>query len=109
MLLRLAAILLLSVVSTWPQVPTAPKPAFEAADVHASAPSPTGFQRSVLRGARYEIRNATMQTADQPIDADGGLTPFEAVDRQLGFKLEPQKCPMPVLVIDHVEQKPTEN
>ncbi len=33
---------------------------FEAADVHASAPSPNAFQRSVVRGTRYEIRNATM-------------------------------------------------
>jgi uncharacterized protein (TIGR03435 family) len=38
-----------------------------------------------------------------------GLTIFEAVDRQMGLKLEPDKHPMPVLVIDHVEEKPTEN
>jgi uncharacterized protein (TIGR03435 family) len=40
---------------------------------------------------------------------DGGLTLFEAVDKQLGLKLELQKRPMPVLVIDHAEQKPSEN
>ena len=38
-----------------------------------------------------------------------GLTIFEAVDRQMGLKLEPEKHPMPVLVIDHVEEKPVEN
>jgi len=42
-------------------------------------------------------------------DPTSGVTVFEAIDRQLGLKLEVQKHPMPVLVIDHVEQKPTEN
>jgi uncharacterized protein (TIGR03435 family) len=42
-------------------------------------------------------------------DPNGGLTVFEAVDKQLGLKLEARKHPMPVLVIDHVEQKPTDN
>jgi uncharacterized protein (TIGR03435 family) len=42
-------------------------------------------------------------------DPNGGLTVFEAIDKQLGLKLEQQKRPMPVLVIDHVEQKPTDN
>jgi uncharacterized protein (TIGR03435 family) len=31
----------------------------------------------------------------------GGLTVFEAIDRQLGLKVELQKRPMPVVVIDH--------
>jgi uncharacterized protein (TIGR03435 family) len=34
---------------------------------------------------------------------------FEAVDKQLGLKLVEQKRPVPVLVIDHIEQTPTEN
>jgi uncharacterized protein (TIGR03435 family) len=42
-------------------------------------------------------------------DPTGGMTIFEALDRQLGLKLEIKKHPMPVLVIDHVEEKPTEN
>jgi uncharacterized protein (TIGR03435 family) len=42
-------------------------------------------------------------------DPNGALTLTEAVDRQLGLRLEIQKHPMPVLVIDHAEQKPTEN
>lgn len=39
----------------------------------------------------------------------GGLTVFEAIDRQLGLKVETQKRPMPVVVIDHINQTPTEN
>jgi uncharacterized protein (TIGR03435 family) len=36
-------------------------PAFEAADVHASAPTATPYARgAVLRGNRYEVRDATM-------------------------------------------------
>ena len=42
-------------------------------------------------------------------DPNDGLTIFEAVEKQLGLKLEKQKRPMPVIVIDHMEQKPTEN
>jgi uncharacterized protein (TIGR03435 family) len=34
---------------------------------------------------------------------------FDAVDKQLGLKLEPQKVPMPVLVVDKVNEKPTDN
>ena len=40
---------------------------------------------------------------------DDAVTIFEAVEKQLGLKLEKQKRPMPVIVIDHIEQKPTEN
>jgi uncharacterized protein (TIGR03435 family) len=42
-------------------------------------------------------------------DPSGGLTIFEAVEKQLGLKLEKQKRTVPVIVIDHLEQKPTEN
>jgi len=34
----------------------------------------------------------------------GDLTVFEAIDEQLGLKLEERKHPMPVIVIDHVER-----
>ena len=42
-------------------------------------------------------------------DPSGGQTLFEAIEKQLGLKLEMQKRPMPVIVIDHIEQKPTDN
>jgi len=37
------------------------------------------------------------------------LTIFEAIKKQLGLRLEAQECPMPIIVIDHIEQEPTEN
>jgi uncharacterized protein (TIGR03435 family) len=42
-------------------------------------------------------------------DPSGALSLFDAVNKQLGLKLELRKRPMPVLVIDHVEEKPTDN
>jgi uncharacterized protein (TIGR03435 family) len=41
-------------------------------------------------------------------DPNGGLSLFEGVER-LGLKLEVRKQPYPILVIDHMETKPTEN
>ena len=42
-------------------------------------------------------------------DPNGGLTIIEAMEKQLGLKLETQKRPMTVTVIDHVERMPTDN
>jgi uncharacterized protein (TIGR03435 family) len=42
-------------------------------------------------------------------DPTGAVTLFEAIEKQLGLKLEAKKRPVPVLVIDHAEQKPTDN
>ena len=38
----------------------------------------------------------------------GGLTVFEAIEKQLGLKVDKGTHPIPVTVIDHVEQKPTD-
>lgn len=42
-------------------------------------------------------------------DPGGGASLFEAIEKQVGLKLEAQKRPYPVFVIDHIEEKPTEN
>lgn len=42
-------------------------------------------------------------------EPSGGITLFEAIEKQLGLKLESEKRPVRVLVIDHLEPKPTEN
>lgn len=42
-------------------------------------------------------------------DPSGAISLFDAVKSQLGVKLEKEKRPVPVLVIDHIEQQPTPN
>jgi uncharacterized protein (TIGR03435 family) len=42
-------------------------------------------------------------------DPTGALTLFEALQKQLGLRLAAEKRAMPVLVIDHVEPKPSDN
>jgi uncharacterized protein (TIGR03435 family) len=42
-------------------------------------------------------------------DPMGGVTLFDAIDKQLGLKLVEQKRPVRVLVIDHIDEKPTDN
>jgi uncharacterized protein (TIGR03435 family) len=42
-------------------------------------------------------------------DPSGGTSIFDAVEKQLGLKLEAQKRTYPVFVIDHIDEKPTDN
>jgi uncharacterized protein (TIGR03435 family) len=47
---------------------------------------------------------------DRPPDEPSGVLSFsQAIEKQLGLKLEVTKRPQPVLVIDHMEEKPSEN
>ena len=41
-------------------------------------------------------------------DPSGDYTIFEVVEKQLGLKLEKQPRSMQVVVIDHIERKPTD-
>lgn len=52
---------------------------------------------------------ADPQAAGAAADPTGGYTIFEAVEKELGLKLEQQKRTGSVIVIDHLEEKPTEN
>jgi uncharacterized protein (TIGR03435 family) len=42
-------------------------------------------------------------------DPTGAVSLMDAMEKQLGLKLEKQTRPVSVLVIDHIERKPTEN
>ncbi len=57
---------------------------------------------------RRAFRNSEA-AAGSASDPNGAMSLFEALDKQLGLKLEAQKHSMPVFVVDHVEQRPTEN
>lgn len=51
----------------------------------------------------------TAESANTPSDPNGALSLPDAIARQLGLKLEQTKRPVKVLVIDHIDPKPTEN
>jgi uncharacterized protein (TIGR03435 family) len=42
-------------------------------------------------------------------DPTGALSLIDAVNKELGLKLEKQTRPASVLVIEHIEEKPTDN
>ncbi len=58
------------------------------------------------RGGDVAPADGALPAASEP---SGALTLFEAVEKQLGLKLDMRKRPEQVMVIDHIEQKPTEN
>jgi uncharacterized protein (TIGR03435 family) len=58
----------------------------------------------LLPGAQFDPSKAS-----DAGDPNGSLTLPEAMQKQLGLKLEMGKRPLPVLVIDHIDEKPTEN
>jgi uncharacterized protein (TIGR03435 family) len=60
----------------------------------------------VKGGAAASGDAAANGTASEP---NGALSFFDAVNKQLGLKLEKEKRPLPVLVIDHINETPTAN
>jgi uncharacterized protein (TIGR03435 family) len=63
-------------------------------------------QLATLLAARPADAAGGTNGAADPI---GGVSIFEAVDKQLGLKLVEQKRPVSVLVIDYIEEKPADN
>jgi len=53
--------------------------------------------------------SANSANTDTAADPNGGLSLLDAMARQLGVKLVKERRPSPVLVIDHIDQKPTDN
>src|SRR6185437_5865404 len=53
--------------------------------------------------------NAPAQSIPEASLPSGGLLLPEAVTKELGLKMELQKRPLPVLVVDHVDERPSEN
>ena len=73
---------------------------FSSADLTKGGPGPGG---GAPPGAPAPSGTATAS------DPNGAVSLFNAVSKQLGLKLEKQRRPAPVLVIDHIEEQPTEN
>ena len=55
------------------------------------------------------LANRPPDAAGGAADPIGGVSIFEAVEKQLGLKLVEQKRPVQVLVIDHIDQQPSDN
>ena len=66
---------------------------------------------NLLQNGGVRPGDASPSTAGPPATSDpnGAVSLFDAINKQLGLKLEGQKRPVPVLVIDHIEEKPTDN
>ncbi|HEY1336088.1 MAG TPA: TIGR03435 family protein [Bryobacteraceae bacterium] len=61
------------------------------------------------RGGDAGAGGAAPASPSDASDPSGALSLFDALNKQLGLKLESKKRPMPVLVIDHLERKPVDN
>jgi uncharacterized protein (TIGR03435 family) len=70
--------------------------------------SGNGFQMAG-GGGRGGDSPAPSGAAAEASDPNGGLSLLDALQKQVGLKLEMQKRPFPVLVIDHIDQKPVGN
>jgi uncharacterized protein (TIGR03435 family) len=86
------------------RVPIEDKTGLEGAFDFTLAFSPIQFVRP--QGGRGDGAPGAGPDASDPT---GALSLEDAMNRQLGLKLEMRKRPMPVLVIDHIEEKPTDN
>jgi uncharacterized protein (TIGR03435 family) len=67
--------------------------------------------RPQMIGAPMRVPEGAAPASAVPTAADPipGQTIFEAIEKQLGLKLEKEKRLAPIVVIDHIAQKPTEN
>lgn len=62
-------------------------------------------------GTRPSSNNSSQQDATDGTasDPNGAVSLFEAVRRELGLKLEKERRPVPLLVIDQIQETPTPN
>jgi len=52
--------------------------------------------------------NSSQPGGTESVSAPTGMTVFEAVEKELGLKLVKQTRPYPVMVVDHINEKPVE-
>lgn len=69
----------------------------------------TGLKGAYDFTLSFTPRSQLQNPGGEAQEPDGATSFFDAVRQQLGLKLEMRKRPMPVLVIDRIEEKPTDN
>lgn len=79
------------------------RPVVDATDLNAKYDFTLEFAPENMR------RAGSLSPATGDVPTDQGVTVFEALQSQLGLKLEPSKAPVDILVVDRVEKTPTEN
>jgi uncharacterized protein (TIGR03435 family) len=86
-------------------------PTVSAAYIHPPLLDLTGIQGAYDFDLYWTPKGQLSDTTGSASEAStpvNEVTVFEAVDKQLGLKLEEQKHPIPVVVIDHVDRTPSE-
>jgi Protein of unknown function (DUF3738) len=85
-------------------------------DIFAKAPRTTSpddvrLMLRALLAQRFHLVAHTDGSAAAPAvsDPSGAISLPDAIYKTLGLKLEKVKRPVPMLVIDHIEEKPTDN
>jgi uncharacterized protein (TIGR03435 family) len=78
---------------------------------HRRVVDTSGIQGAWDLTLTYRVRPGSgVVTADGVApDPGAGVSLFDAIEQQLGLKLQEARRRMPVFVIDHVEETPTEN
>jgi uncharacterized protein (TIGR03435 family) len=66
------------------------------------------FQKQPRVSPERRRGRAFTQRRTCAIGPNGAISLFDAVRNQLGVKLEKERRPVPVLVIDHIEEQPPE-
>jgi len=86
-------------------------PVVDASGLQGAWDFTLSFSAVGLTGANAGAGDTTAAANGAPSASNptGAVSLFDALSKQLGVKLELHKRPLPVLVIDHVEEKPTDN
>jgi uncharacterized protein (TIGR03435 family) len=86
------------------------RPVFDATGLTGKYEIALDFvQEAAARGGRFAAASSDGGAAAAAADPDGGPTLINAIQTQLGLKLETKKHLIDVLVIDHAEKVPVEN
>ena len=76
-------------------------PGFRAGGISWLAGRPKGALQPVQAPNPNQPAGAIAEASDP-----NGISVFEAVEKELGLKLVKQKRSIPVIVVDHVDEKP---
>jgi uncharacterized protein (TIGR03435 family) len=87
-----------------------PYPVLDATGLQGAWDFTINYDVLASLNARFPQFSGRGTSADgQAVEPSGSLDLAQAIEKQLGLKLETHKRPQPVLVIDSMEEKPVEN